>query len=241
MDLSLLGMRGAGKLLYVPGLISLIGLLIMLPSFFKRNMPLKEHCITLFMPKDCNGDKDWTMYFGTCGLEKEIKRKKRIKFTLDNNEKDNKRKMEMIRYESLKLKYTEDTSTVVLVDLTDSITYGNFMSIVDMCVEDGHKRYAWWDNKFVIFGEWPEKKEEWPKKKKIASDLSCILCNDVIRIMKPIEKPSLFKLFSQNIKKYYSPQGLYLLLGWIVLLISFFYFRKRSSILKRRSPTSIDF
>ena len=225
MDLSLLGMRGAGKLLYVPGLISLIGLLIMLPSFFKRNMPLKEYCITLFMPKDCNGDKDWTMYYGTCGLEKEIKRKKRIKFTLDNNEKDNKRKMEMIRYESLKLKYTEDTSTVVLVHLTDSITYGNFVSILDMCVEDGHNRYAWWDSKFVIFGEWPEKK-------KVASDFSCWFCNDVMIIKKPIEKPSFFKLISQNIKKYYTPQGFYLLLGWIVLLLTFLTFKRRVSILK---------
>lgn len=219
-------MRRTGKLLYVPGLISLIGLLIMVPSFYKRNLPVKEYCIPMFMPKDCNGDVDWTVHYATCGIEKEIKRKKQIKFTLDNNENDNKRKMEMIRYESLKLKYTTDTSTVVLVDLTDSITYGNFMSIVDMCVEDGHKRYASWDNKFVIFGEWPEKK-------KIVSDFSCWFCNDVIRIKKPIAKPSLFKLISQNVKKYYTPQALYLLLGWGILLISFFIFKRRNSILKK--------
>ena len=224
MDLSLLGMRGAGKLLYVPGLISLIGLLIMLPSFFKRNMPLKEYCITLFMPKDCNGDKDWTMYYGTCGLEKEIKRKKQIKFTLDNNEKDNKRKMEMIRYESLKLKYTEDTSTVVLVDLTDSITYGNFISIVDMCVEDGHKRYAGWDNKFVIFGEWPEKKKE-------LREIPLIYCG-YQPLEKPILKPTFIDRIKQKLAEYYTPKGLYLFAGWIVLFLSFLCFRKKRSILE---------
>jgi len=146
------------KLLYVPGLISLIGLLIMLPSLYKRNIPIKEYCITMFLPKDCRGNKDWTFEYATCNFGKEIKKRKQIKFTLDNNKKDNERKMEMIRYEALKLKYTEDPSTVILINLTDSIRYGDFISIVDMCVADGHKRYAYWDNKFVIFEDLPKRK-----------------------------------------------------------------------------------
>ena len=226
-DLSLLGMRRTGKLpLYVPGLISLIGLLIMLPSFYKRNMPVKEYCITMFMPKDCNGDKDWILQYAKCNIEKEIKRKKQIKFTLDNNEKDNKTKMEMIQYESLKLKYTADTSTVVLVELTDSITYGNFISIVDMCIEDGHKHYASWDNKFVIFGELPQKQVE--KSNSIGS-----LHSDVLIIKQPALKPALIDLIIKKTKQYCIPQGLYLFLGWIVLLMSFLYYRKRSSVLKK--------
>ena len=68
--------------------------------------------------------------------------------------------MEMIRYEALKLKYTEDTSKVILINLTDSIKYRDFVSIVDMCDADGHKRYAYWDNKFVIFEELPKRKIE---------------------------------------------------------------------------------
>jgi hypothetical protein len=218
-------MRRTGKLLYVPGLISLIGLLIMLPSFYKRNMPVKEYCITMFMPKDCNGDQDWTVYYSTCGIEKEIKRKKQIKFTLDNNEKDNKRKMEMIRYESLKLKYTTDTSTVVLVDLTDSITYGNFMSIVDICVEDGHKRYASWDNKFVIFGEWPEVKTQ-------ATDTIQLLRCGYMSFKKAAVRLSFLDQLSKTINKLYTPQGSYLLLGWIILFLNFLYFRKKKSVLQ---------
>ena len=217
-------MRRTGKLLYVPGLISLIGLLLMLPSFYKRNIPVKEYCITMFMPKDCNRDKNWTFDYTTCYIEKEIKRKKQIKFTLDNNEKDNKRKMEMIRYESLKLKYTTDTSKVVLVDLTDSITYGNFMSILDMCVEDGHKRYASWDNKFVIFGEWPLKKKELP-------EIPLTYCGYQV-LEKPILMPTFIDRVKQKIAEYYSPKGFYLLAGWIVLFLSFLCFRKKRSILQ---------
>jgi len=156
-------MKRTGKLLYVPGLISLVGIIIMLPSFYKRNTPVQEYCITIFIPQDCNRDKDWTLRFATfrfttCDFEKEIKKRKQIKFTLDNNKKDNEIKMEMIRYEALKLKYTEDSSTVILINLTDSIRYGDFVSIADMCEADGHKRYAYWDNKFVIFGELPKRK-----------------------------------------------------------------------------------
>ena len=218
-------MKRTGKLLYVPGLISLIGLLIMLPSFYKRNMPAKEYCITMFMPKDCNRDKDLTFDYTTCYIEKEIKGKKQIKFTLDYNKKENKRKMEMIRYESLKLKYTEDTATVVVINLSDSITYGDFISIFDMCVADGHKRYGSWDDRFVIFGEWPEKKKELP-------ELSLIRCG-YQHPEKPIVRPSFIDLIKQKIIEYYSPKGFYLLAGWIVLFISFLYFRKRSSVLQK--------
>ncbi len=187
-------------------------------------MPVKEYCITMFVPKDCKGDKDWTLQFATCNFEKEIKRKKQIKFTLDNNEKDNERKMEVIQYESLKLKYTEDTTAVVLINLTDSVRYGDFVSIADMCEADGHKRYAYWDNKFVIFGEWPKKKE--------ISNSPQTFSSDVIRIEKPAIKPSFLELLSKKIKNYYTPKGFYLFFGWIALFISFLYFRKRDSVLQ---------
>ena len=219
-------MRRTGKLLYVPGLISLVGLLITLPSFYKRNTPVKEYCITMFMPEDCNGDMDWTFRYATCNLEKEIKRKKQIKFTLDNNEKDNRRKMEVIRYEALKLKYTEDTSAVTLINLTDSASYGDFVSIADMCEAHGHKRYASWDNKFVIFGAWPKKKKE------ISNSPPLLFC-EIIKIEKPVIKPSFYELLKEKIKEHYTPKGFYLLSGWVFLLISFLYFKKRSSILQK--------
>jgi hypothetical protein len=219
-------MKRTGKLLYVPGLISLIGLLVAIPSFYKKVAPVKEYCLPLFMPKDCNGYPEMEYDFTSCHLEKAISKKRKLQFTLNENGEENKIKMSLIRYEALKLKYTGDTSTVILIALSDSISYGELISLYDMCEYDKHKRYASWDNKFVIFGEWPEKK-------KIESKFSCFLCNDVIRIKEPITKPTRFKLINQNVQKYYTPQGLYLILGWIVLLISFFYFKRGTSILKK--------
>jgi hypothetical protein len=162
--------------------------------------------------------------FSSCYFESVISKKRKIQFTLNENGEENKIKMSVIRYEALKLKYTMDTSTVILITLSDSISYGEVISLYDLCEYDKHKRYASWDNKFVIFCEWPEKK-------KIESKFSCFLCNDVIRIKEPITKPTLFKLINQNVKKYYTPQGLYQILGWIVILISFFYFKKKRTIL----------
>jgi len=164
--------------------------------------------------------------FSSCHLERNISKRKKIKFALNEDNEENKTKMEVIRYEALKLKYTGDTSTVILITLSDSISYGEFVSLVNMCVNDKHTRFASWDNKFVIFIETPRNKIE-------KSNFICFLCNDVIIIKEPIKKPPLFKLISQNVKKNYTPLGLYLLLGWIGLLISFLYFRKRMSVLKK--------
>lgn len=219
-------MKRTGKLLYVPGLISLIGVLVAIPSFYKKVIPIKEYCLTLFIPTECKKDRSMGSEFSSCYIERILSKKKKLQFTLNENGEENKIKMSLIRYEALKLKYTEDTSTVILITLSDSISYGELISLYDMCEYDKHKRYASWDNKFVIFGEWPEKK-------KIASEFSCFLCNDVIRIKDPIPKSTLFKLINQNVKKYYTPQGLYLLLGWIVLFISFLLFKRRNSILKK--------
>ena len=219
-------MKRTGKLLYVPGLISLIGLLVALPSFYKKVIPIKEYSLTLFIPTDCKKDRSMGSEFSSCYIESIISKKKKLQFTLNENGDENKIKKSLIRYEALKLKYTMDTSTVILITLSDSISYGEVISLYDLCEYDKHKRYASWDNKFVIFGEWPEKK-------KIESKFSCFFCDDVIRIKEPIPKPTLFKLIDQDVKKYYTPQGLYLLLGWIVLFISFLLFKRRNSILKK--------
>ncbi len=149
-------MRRIKKLFYVPGLISLFGLLIVLPSFYKQQSLINEYCLTYFSPSNEKEKNSVHYSFSEFYLEKDISGRKKIKFALDDNIETNKTKLAIIRYEALKLKYTEDTSTVVLINLSDSITYGTFVSILDICINDDHKRYASWDNKFVIFGERPK-------------------------------------------------------------------------------------
>ena len=150
-------MKSAKKLIYVPGLISLIGILIALPSFYKKRIPVKEYCLPLFVLADGN-KYNWFRWPLKHDIEKNIHKKKKIKFELDENKMENYKKLEIIRYEALKLKYTLDTSTVILLTLSDSISYGELISIIDMCEANGLKRYAYWDNKFVIFGELPKRK-----------------------------------------------------------------------------------
>ena len=124
-------MRRTKRLLYAPGLISLIGLAITLPSFYKKNFPVKKYCLQLFVPNDKPDKNSFNYTFSKYRLEKEINKKGKLKFVFDK----------------------QDTSTVILINFTDSITYGDFVSILDMCIADDHKRYASWDNKFVIWGE----------------------------------------------------------------------------------------
>lgn len=213
-------MRRTGKLLYVPGLISLIGILIALPSFYKKVKPTKQYCLTLFMPTDCKKDFPIDYQFSKCYLEKEVKKKKQIKVTIDENKEANKKKLNLVRYEGLRLKFFEDTTTVILITLSDGSNYGEFVSILDMCEADGHKRYGSWDNKFVIWGEWPKKKTQ-------QLNSTCLLCNDAITIKQPASKPNIIDLVASKIKQFYSPKGLYLFLGWIVIVTSFLFFRSR--------------
>ena len=218
-------MKRTGKLIYVPGLISLIGLLVAIPSFYKKVIPIKEYCLTLYIPTDCKKDRPMGAEFSSCYIERIISKKKKLQFTLNENEDENKIKISVIRYEALKLKYTKDTSTVILITLSDSISYGRVISLYDLCEYDKHKRYASWDNKFVIFGEWPEKKKELP-------EIQLMRCG-YEQLEKRIMKPTFIEQVKQRISEYYSLKASYLLAGWIALFISCLYFRKRRLILKK--------
>ena len=218
-------MKRTGKLLYVPGLISLLGFLVAIPSFYKKVIPIKEYCMALFIPTDCKKDRPMGSEFSSCYIERIIGKKKKLQFTLNEDGEENKIKMSLIRYEALKLKYTMDTSTVILINLSDSISYGELISLYDMCEYDKHKRYASWDNKFVIFGEWPEKKKELP-------EIQLMRCG-YQQLEKTIVKPAFIDLVKERISEYFSPKGSYLLAGWIALFLSFLYFRKRRLVLKK--------
>src|SRR4030095_5193842 len=195
-NLCLLRMRKTKKLLYVPGLISLIGIIIALPSFYKKNVVAKEYCLPLFVPSDKHRSNEFEYIFSKYYLEKVISKKRKIRFMLDENKEGNYLKMQMIRYEALKLKYTEDTSTVVLLTLSDSISYGEYVSLLDMCNYDGHKRFASWDNKFVIFGEWP-------KVKKQATDTIQLFRCGYTQMIKPAIRPGFFELLNKEINNLY--------------------------------------
>lgn len=220
-------MERTKRLYYTPGLISLIGLFIVLPHFYRQSAPVKLGILPLFVPMDCHKDPELNNY-SKCLLEKELNSKKLVTITINENKDLNKQKLDIIRYEALRLKYFEDTTTVILITLSDSIRYGDFAAIVDMCEYDGHQRYASWDNKFVIFGEWPKREV---KQSKTITPLYC----GTRPYKKTIKKPGLFEIVMKKIKDNYTTQGLYLCIGLTTLLASFFISRKKAKSYLKKS------
>lgn len=98
-------------------------------------------------PKDGNDPYKYT----TGTILRSINNKKKIKFELDDDPETNQKKMEMIRHEARKLKYTEDTTAVIWVSLSQYINYGNFIELLNLCYADDHRRFVLIRNVFIIY------------------------------------------------------------------------------------------
>jgi hypothetical protein len=149
------------KLYYVPGFMSLICLFISFKSSIDKIQPKLYSYISLNVPKET---KDMSpSFFSSYWIEKQIKNKKQIVLTLDADEINNRKKIELIKYEARKLKYTLDTSTILRIRFTNDINYGTLVKLIDLCYADQHKRFVLLKNSFVIFGESPLKiRESYP-------------------------------------------------------------------------------
>lgn len=150
------------KLIYWPGIITICGLIFFIFCQFKRVLAKREFVITYFAPTDIR-PHDWSTIFSKYALADEIKKKRKIQLTLDDDKFTNKKKIKLIRYEAQKLKFTNDSSAVISITLTDEVTYGEFVSLLDLCQMDDHRRFAAFDDKFVIFGNFPPKKIKDPE------------------------------------------------------------------------------
>lgn len=67
----------------------------------------------------------------------------------------NQKKLNFIRYEARKIKYTKDTTSVINIAITNEVTYSEILQIIDMCYEDDHKMFTLLKKRFIIFGEYP--------------------------------------------------------------------------------------
>jgi hypothetical protein len=143
------------KLYYVPGLISLICLFISFKLSIYKIQPKQYSYIALNVPNDTKNMSHSS--FSSYWIEQQIKKKKQIVLTLDADEKNNQKKFELIKYEAGKLKYTQDTSTVLRIKFTNDINYRTLVRLIDLCYTDQHKRFVLLKNSFVIFGEYPPK------------------------------------------------------------------------------------
>jgi hypothetical protein len=89
------------------------------------------------------------------------KNKKKIRLTLDGNTELNRKKFDILLYETRKMRYTLDSSMVIIIDFTNDTPYGEFLKIVRLCNDEMMYTYAPVKKAFIITGLYRiEKKED---------------------------------------------------------------------------------
>lgn len=76
--------------------------------------------------------------------------KKFIPIYLTGDKLEDNKRFDLITFESRKLMYTHDTNNIVKVHFNDENTYGQFIRLINMMVEDHHKRYFYYNDDFYI-------------------------------------------------------------------------------------------
>lgn len=149
------------KLYYIPGIISLIGIWVFYFSFQKRFTSKKhEGYLSFYVPND---DSSNPYRFSTNAIMRTISKKKQIRIVLNEDRKTNQKKIDFIRYEARRLKYTQDTTAVIVITLTNETSYAELVQLIDMCHEDKHRQFTLAKRLFIIFGEYPPKPENTTK------------------------------------------------------------------------------
>jgi hypothetical protein len=143
---------------YCCRVIALVWLFYSLISCQGKTPPNDYTTYSFVVPRNNKPNDPATYILSTKWIEDIIRKKKQIKITLDEDRITNQKKIALIRYEARKLKYTQDTTTIIRVNLTDETTYGELLQLIKLCNEDKHKRYALLKRSFVIFGEPSSKK-----------------------------------------------------------------------------------
>ncbi|WP_153800227.1 hypothetical protein [Foetidibacter luteolus] len=127
--------------------------LLTLHVFFQRIEELEQprkipHMLTMFLP---SLDKKKNVY-SESGFLKSIRHKSIIHINLTGEIKEDDKIFEIIQLEARRLMYTRDTTHIIKVRFCDENTYGQFIQLVNMMVEDRHKRYAFINDDFYILG-----------------------------------------------------------------------------------------
>jgi hypothetical protein len=136
---------------YVPGMISLVGIL---PLLIWKTLPLKDQLdqrvINVFLPKE-GVINDSILSFSEEGVLREIQDKKQVSFYLNDFTNFRVEVLENIRNASLEIKFGYDTAKVVKVVFGDNCNFNDLVSVMNICLLDEHKRWAWIQDSIFIF------------------------------------------------------------------------------------------
>jgi biopolymer transport protein ExbD len=142
---------------------------LLLIAFLSNTWILQYNIQSAYLPKfktiqiNFPRDKRKPYLFSCFSLSDQIKTKKKIKVEIDGERLINQKKIELIRYEARKLKYTGDTTTVMDITFTKEANYGEVLQLLNICYEDHHKKFAFLGNRLIIFGEYPSLPKNKPK------------------------------------------------------------------------------
>ena len=191
------------KLFYIPGMLSLL-IVPMLFYRYQADIGKTQTVLRLFVPTDDNSPNQYK--FSRYAVKAALKGKKINTVYLNGNRELNAKKLDFIAYEGLKLIYYHDTSQILHVKFTPETTYGEFVQLVNIMQKDGHKRYAWLDDDFYIFGDPPPDPNAIP-----------LYSGGPDVIFREKEKTWQEKLW-EVISYYWSPQNALLLAAFILLI-----------------------
>lgn len=196
--------------------------MFLLPIAETKILPKKEGMIQITIPADIKEDVPYASLFSEQVIQKRIDKMKQIKIILDNDEVTNHQKLQLIRYEAMKIKYINDTSTAIIVILTNSSVYSTIIRLINLCIIDKHKEYVLLNNRFIIFGE------PLTQPKKLKTNYLCLLCGDLIIVPSKFNKKSIIEKVNVAINPFSILQIASLALGWLLLIASTsFYHRKK--------------
>ena len=136
--------------IYTPGIISITGLLfilkfITLPAY----IPLKYETVIKQTLLSEDPNKSYSRYQL---IDQTIKKKKIIHISLTGNTLQDDKEVAFIQFKASCLKYTNDTTSILEIHFSNETSYGRFVELVNIMLEDGHKKYGLWkDNFYIIF------------------------------------------------------------------------------------------
>ena len=150
------------RLYYAPGLISIIGLPILL-FFYWPKATVAPTCLKVSLPTDRKDDPD-VIRFSTGMVYKSLKGKRIVTIDLDVerlNEEDDRtqyvfyKKLHFVAQEIERLEFTKDTSTVLKVQLGANNTYGDYVWVLNQLFLHKVKRVAITDDNFYVYADFP--------------------------------------------------------------------------------------
>lgn len=139
---------------------------------------------------------DFSFQFSVPYIEELVRTKQQTKFWLGEDAAQSKLSLQMIQQEALQLKLTHDTNRVVAVVLLPAATFNDFVSLINICLINEHKRYAFARDTFYIFAEPPPSNNY-----KFQDGSFCVVINSGLQPPGVLEQMKMY--FDKNILPYW--------------------------------------